>query len=921
MTDQFRPHPDIGSGARTLHARGPAEAPLVASTESDFALFRAATNVDTSVLEILRPIVLGEDVTIVTGYASLLSVLSLVASLRPGITFAERGTVRIILGEEDRPAGRTPYPAPMTPARLRAIFLHPAGVAMSDPRDVRAATAREALRRGAIRVRVVDATKLGKGMTGLQANLIVGEDFAMLSSGGFSRRDLLERAVMADRVSNETPAYEARRKAAEMLWSAGQSCTREVGEILDALFAPVEPRAAARRAVKVARTFPLFETETNQPGISADLVGQALARVYENGFAFVRVPAGAGQSEIAATLDRRLAFNAERMIGMPGMEPWRAHVETATGARWSDARTAEVLAKEAPLTLDGTVAPAEGETEIAALYRRMKCRHRSRRDSPASGHADFEGFPELEVERIEQVLTKAQGDALTAATREVARALEGALDDASAAALRKLSRLATQSSEAALLIWRQGGMRARVRTTAVKAGGEVDQNVLPIFGGNAALEAEPSDLVGDALAARGFKGMDKTRLKRVVDWGVPTLVLVEDGLARHALARRLSDMVEAPVLGVIEEGVMREAGISGREVPYQRAETPEVAMSMLTGAEEGGPRIVVASAAQAADMTLTAMQAALVFSVPAETEVLAAGLSSIDGIGKGVERIRIAGFEPAGAAFPGASGESVIEALKRATEQMRTPAEDTHDGVADILSALEESLAGDAADEGGQSQGRVALATVESRQPFTLFALAGVAGEADSAAHPPRLLVVHRNPHSGEEEVLRNQVGCAAFLETLDLPAASEDPRETPGLPDMGILETIGRHMSHLSHWDARPERMVAALDSLAAFLREPPTSAEELFSDLCLTSLEILHDRWQAHLRESRDLASIREPGLAPAVSALRDRPVWEIDDVKADMENCLDQRIAADARRSRALHDRVVAVIHGTGEQDLAP
>lgn len=916
-------HPDIGVGARIIRSRGIEEAPLAPSAETtDFTPFRWATNMETSVLEIIRPIVLGENVTIVTGYASLLSVLSLVVSLRPGITFADRGTVRIVLGEEDRPAGRSPYPAPLTPARLRAIFLHPAGVAMSDPRDVRAATSRAALAKGSIRVRIVDATQLGPGMSGLQANLIVGEDFAVLSSGGFSRRDLLERAVMADRVANDTEAFVARQETAETLWNAGQNCTTEVGEIMDALFAPVEPRDAARRAVRTARSFPLFETEPGQSPIHAELVGQALARTYENGFAFVRVPAGAGQAEISDLLDRRLAFNAERMLGRTGMDPRQVHVETATGARWSDDRIAEVLARKAPLVLDGSVAPKDGETELAALYRRLKCRHRPGATA-AAGVSDFDGFPQIQVEILETDPTKAQALARSAAVEEIQRAHEGALDDVSAANLESLSGLVDQFGEAALLAWRQGGMSARVRTSARAAGAdaEANQSLLPMFEDDA-IEPEPHDGIGEALSSRGLKGLDKARLGRIAELGEPTLILAESGLVRHAIARRLSSMVDAPVLGIVGEDILRAAGISGRETPYQRADTSDVAMSILSGAEEGGPRLLVASAAQAAEMTLPRFTSCLVVSAPPEVSDLAAALSSIDGLGKASDHIRVAAFAPIDPPF-GISDDTASdlpEAVRAAVREMRTSSEDTRDGVADILAGLDARLQSEA---GARDipVGRVALATIESRTMFSLFALAGVSSQADSAAHPPRILVVRRNPHTGEEEILRNQVGCADFLAGLDLPLPEKDPRIAPELPEMDTLETIGRHMSHLSHWDARPERMVAALEALAVFLRGKGSSGEELFSDLRLTSLEILFDRWQKHLRESRELASIAEPGLGAALAALEERPLWEIDEIRADLESCLDQRIAADARRPRALHDRVVAVIHGTGEADLTP
>lgn len=918
MRDIERIHPDIAVGAREIRvADSGGEISGLRDGPADSSSYRWATNMETSVVEIIRPIVLGADVTIVTGYASLLSVLSLVISLRPGITYADRGTVRIVLGEEDRPAGRSPCPAPLTPARLSAIFLHPSGVSMTDPRDVRAAQAREALEKGAIRVRVVDTTRLGRGMSGLQANLVVGEDFAALSSGGFSRRDMRERAVMADRVANDTRAFDARRRTAEALWNAGQNCTREVENIIDALFVPVDVPVVLRRAIEATRRFPLFSVGTtgSESDVHADLVGQALARTYENGFAFVGVPAGAGQSAISAALDRRLAFNTERMIGQVGMDPWRAHVETATGARWSDARIAEILGREAPLVLDGNVSAGDEETRVSALYRRLKCRHRPLRPVAGSGVSDFEDFPDIETGLIDVAPTRTQSAARDRMIEELGRARESALDDASALEIDHLCGLAAQSVEAALLAWKQGGMGMRVRTVSKQVPDLADQALLPMFD-NDMPAPETRDTIGECLSTRGIRALDRARLSRIVDSGEPTLVLAEDGLVRHALARRLSDMVDAPVLGIVGEDARREAGISGRETPYQCADTPDVAMSIVSGSDAGGPRVVIASAAQAAEMTLAFVTSCVVISVPESPSELASALSSIDGLGKTAGRVRVASFALCSPPLPGIGpGLSEISGcVDAAIEQMRTVSDDAPDGVTDILSELENSLDGSGVEE-VSSKGRIALASIESESVFTVFVLAGVASEADSAAHPPRLLVVCQEADSGREEILRNQVGCAAFLAGIDIPPQEEDPRISPALPDMHVLEAIGRHMSHLSHWDARPERMVALLEELAVFLGGPDATGEKLFSDLCLTSLEIICDRWQAHLRESRDLAAISDPGLEIAVQGLRERPVWEVDEIRADLEECLDQRIAADARRPRALHDRVVAILHGTG------
>ncbi len=113
---------------------------------------------------------------------------------------------------------------------------------------------------------------------------------------------------------------------------------------------------------------------------------------------------------------------------------------------------------------------------------------------------------------------------------------------------------------------------------------------------------------------------------------------------------------------------------------------------------------------------------------------------------------------------------------------------------------------------------------------FSIFVVAGTSEEADQAAMPPRLVAICRNPANGEEIIRRNQVGCAEFLAGIEWPAPVEDPRIRPELPPMEVLDVIGRHMSHLTHWDARPERLVATLERLAAFVSRDDEDGERIF-------------------------------------------------------------------------------------------
>lgn len=928
MTEKNPNHPDHRSGARAIRSSGSTDAPMIASDASpDFSLFRASTNLDDTALDVIRPIVLGENATIVTGYENLMSVLAMVMSLRPGLSFADRSALRILLTEQDRPVGRVAHAARMTADRLTAHFLRPSGVYVPDPRDLRAIGAKAALASGAIMVRIVNPEKLkrtGKHIPeGVQANMVVGEDFAAISTAGFSRRDLLDRVVVIDRVASDGVAFAARRDVTEAFWAAGNPCNREVNKILDEMLTPVGIEQAMSSAIRTTMSYDPFQSAVKDQPVRSDLVAQALARVYENGFAFVSVPAGAGHADVQDEITRRLENNAARMIGGGGAPEgaWCAHVETATGGRWTDEKIKDLFAARAPLALDGSIAPKDKETVAEAAFRRMKCRLTARVGK--KGRSDFEGFPEIRTEKVDMAATKGQVSSSASVMDEIDRALEGALDATSQKELERLAVLAELSSEAALFVWKQGGMNTRVRTTSKGAGGakEADQNILPMFLGSEIEDVDAPDIIGEALAARAFRSIDKSKIKMTLDLVErhgQVLCFVENDLVRHALARKAAEMSEAPVLAVLSEAAMRAEGIPGREASYQRAESPDVAMSMLAG-NESGPVIVFASVDHASEMTLPRASVAVALSVPSSVDRVAAGMSCIDGLGKEARVVTCFTLDD-GISRTHAEKSAILtnpgSILTSAAAQMRTTVAEARDGVADIMSDLQSRIRQDVVPP---EQGTLNITTVESRDPFSVFVVSGTSEEADRAAMPPRIIVIYRDPANGEEIVLRNQVGCADFLSQIEIPEPVEDPRVHPELPGMDTLDVIGRHLSHLTHWDARPERIVASMERLAEFVSLNEGSGEEVLSDLCLVSLEIVARRWAHHLFESRNLAGVTEPGLDKAYEALQERPVWEVDEIRDEMIKLIDWRIVEDASRPKTLHDRVVAVIHGTGEADL--
>lgn len=914
------PHLDLYSGMRRIRASGVTDAILTSKDAGDLSLYRGSSNLDGMALDVIRPIVVGENALIVTGYEDLLSVLSIAMSLRQGLSFADRGALRILLSDPYRPSGRVARPARMSAKRLRAHFLRPDGVRLPDPRDLRALCAHPAITSGAILVRVMDPARLErKGMhapESAQVNMAVGEDFAALSTAGFSRRDLMDRAIYIDRISAGRPGFDRRRETAEKFWSAGNPCNREVLSILDGLIFPLDVPAALAAGVSALETYPLFQPEPSGEGQLADeLISQSLARVYENGFCDLRLPAGTQAIQVEKTIQRRLTHNRGRMIG-PRDPGWFVRVEMASGIGISDQAMEAILRDKVPLLPDGTIAQHQDESAIASVFRRVACQARHSQTSERVGH----GKP-IRVEKLEVELTKAQQGAADTLISALQEALAKALDPQSAALLRDLASIAEISCEAALTAWKQGGMSVRVATRAGERHGK-PQNVLPMFAEAQAAPIEREDIVGSALQARTCKAIDRARLdallaRRETPDGT-ILVFAEEPAVRHALARLAVQKGKADCLAVIAESELRDIGVSGRDVAYARAHSAEAAMVLLED-EAARPDLIFADCDQATRLSLPWIHEAVVFSAPEETERLTAALAAIDGPDKPAGGLRIEVMAPImETGLTDREGSGLHGRVGLASEMMRAAPERAPDGVADSLADLRGRL-------GSIHHAPVIpslnLAMLDTENLFTTFVVAGASEEADTPAMPPRVITVIRDCETGEEMVLRNQAACVDFMARLDWPEPVVDPRVKMKLPDFGCLETIGRHMSHLTHWDARPERLVAPLEALAEFLSQGELTGEDMFSDLCLVSLEIIGAHWRKHIVASYHASPLEAPGLAEAMKAFADRPEWERDGIRLEMMELVDRRIVEDALRPKTLHERVVAILHGNGERDLQP
>ena len=108
------------------------------------------------------------------------------------------------------------------------------------------------------------------------------------------------------------------------------------------------------------------------------------------------------------------------------------------------------------------------------------------------------------------------------------------------------------------------------------------------------------------------------------------------------------------------------------------------------------------------------------------------------------------------------------------------------------------------------------LCLLTGHSPFSLFVLRGRQDIGSPTSSPPRMIAVDENG-----QVVRSQVECANLL--LDAYRATVEVglQGTPSSADARerVIEDVQVRAGGLTHWDLRPQRTVALLETLAEFL------------------------------------------------------------------------------------------------------
>ena len=1042
MTDPEKFPAWTDTGRRTIagaHRESEFGSALRNFTFSDYA---SATNGGTSVIELIGPIVIGEGCLIVTGYQDLLSALSIIMEVRPGITFEAPGSIRILFGTNTDNLRFLTGPRQALPEHVKRHYTLQTGVFVRDTRDLRALQAREAIRSGAISIRVFDEEKaqkdLGRPAGMMHANLFLNDEFAVAGSANFSRHGMASNIEFADRaMAGSTPAHEERRKAGESFWSWGVDWNGETIEILDRLLREVSPQEALGRALEELLGFQAWRTASSEMSSEhEDLVYAAAQSVYEHGLALLTLPPGASRPLVGRTLGAMVGDMYERCVMRddgpssrrqgalalvnPGSEAaWRRgrrgalrilptsteksliasevdavaailvedaehgagrlisskeprHILPPNGAHWVAAMMADLpggLAVEPALDLIETAGGPAMSHELAqdlmrtgsALFptRTGKRTKKSGLKQDEAQNSFLEALgpmraslngktfpPEYTTIRFKP------GAAIQEQMKKIETCLNEVLDveedrDGAMLAAAELTRRLGVSIKAARRAWDDG---LASRLAAAPGQTASSQGILPMFAtAQKASDGDAADRLRDALFSRDLDSLDRARLEAVVKATTKAgkIALISETQEEAACLASLADAIEdRRVLHLIvqtgltsrsdeTDHVVAAGETIGRrsilhcepnDVEARLSESHDGCILVLTRQDLFGVDLSllhdVVLLSSAPDLKAMACLADFLGErqsrgkAPVLSCVVMEGLpftGSKAAVDKAFKAATLAGCE-------GRVGPDLVcpDAVLGRLAGFSQGVQGGH--LLDEIEALRPFVGPACAAPDARGAELAVLSGVE--RPFTAYVLAGKAGRRGEPFMPPRLVVVKHGEKG--DEVVRGQIPALSLLRSAFASSGAHAGKASTGRSD--TLETISRHLAQITHWDVRPERVRVLLSSLASFMNGAPMECDgaSVLGDLTLPSLELVADRWTAHLfpvasrlramsEDRRVQKGLHDPllDISQVERAIRERPGWEVEGVKSDMSELIEDLRFADREKVKTIQDRVVVVI----------
>ena len=284
-----------------------------------------------SVQGLLQCLLKGRRLLIVTGYQDFLSSLSILSQSLEFEALSPQEPVRMLFGTNTANKAEIQTRRKTLPQQAIRHFLRRDGIFIEDPSDLLAASASDAIKRGAIEIRIFDPERVAEQLGAhkpagmFHAKVYVGELGSALGSANFSRAGLTRNVELVEWAHASSPQDTARRNAAERFWKCGADWSDDAVQILDALLKGVSPEQAVARIICDMRGFEPWQPRGgNEIGeghtllkYQRDLIYEANATVYEHSFAFVEAPPGAGKTAIGQHLALTLSTMYRQVFHQP----------------------------------------------------------------------------------------------------------------------------------------------------------------------------------------------------------------------------------------------------------------------------------------------------------------------------------------------------------------------------------------------------------------------------------------------------------------------------------------------------------------------------------------------------------------------------------------------------------------------------
>ena len=703
----------------------------------------------------------------------------------------------------------------------------------------------------------------------------------------------------------------------------------------------------------------LMEEIGSAAGLILDGAEHAVGRVF---------PDGGSRGALTAADGRWVVGLANELPGGLALESAIGLLETAGTLFFPQEAIDEVGRTIAPLTLSVSAkrqkrtpakaenAQREGLKSVASIL----CR--SAKAEPIK----------LVPTRREVPLSSAQKDALAQVENLIIQVMDGQSADFKSGEqvafqvrsdLRRLFSGLSTSIEALRSEWSASlGARLKNPLSVDDTCQQINQGMLPIFGGpDAEAGSGTVDQIESIIFDKALSGLDAARAKLCGDLILNSgrsVILVETHAEVSCIANRMCDLMDSRVFAYCPKDLTPSAGndvVAAGDMVGKRVGFIDCLdhFSELSTSSSNETSVLVMRMEDAEHCDFNGIDAFVTFSSPACLKTMSsirAAMLRVASRGDGrALRLHCISHKPtptpsmrkasnkafkeasiaSGAGVLSADLTDICELFHLMTnEPRRSPDGSLSDRISSLGSRLRHPTASNPEKFTTGGWGADFCYLKGASQPFTAFFLDGNTGRRGDSFMPPRIVLIQHTPVG--DVVVRNQTDALDVIERCYMQHILTDEDPVRGDQDVrtdGVtLEVIGKHLSEISHWDIRPERVAVLAKSLAEFLsdRRLGCDGETVLGDLSLASLELLAERWATCLgaswvRAKVDAADRLEcrslvdgiVGIARVEEIFKSRTGWELDTIRADMSEFVEDLRFSDREKSKTIQDRVAVIL----------